>query len=268
MSGTTSGKLRIRAVAQRMARGESGVTLVEMMVSLFIFAIVSTMFTTAIVQYLHSTSADAIRSRSSTEIATSVQSLDRYVRYAEGVEYDATNHTLTMVTPGDSGAKQCVVITYQDATWKNGTVSDYGSVKVKTKPYDASVTSWSTRAVLGSVMNNESGGTSDDSLFASRLFTVDGTNRVVRYSPVTGGVCERQAGHVEYVHVVHRTQCEIGWNCNRFHSVWLSVPLGLAADGWFLMEPAVFCRPVSTLRHARKRWLFQFFQKNVTAKIC
>lgn len=67
MSGTTSGKLRIRAVAQRMARGESGVTLVEMMVSLFIFAIVSTMFTTAIVQYLHSTSADAIRSRSSTE---------------------------------------------------------------------------------------------------------------------------------------------------------------------------------------------------------
>ena len=178
MSGTTSGKLRIRAVAQRMARGESGVTLVEMMVSLFIFAIVSTMFTTAIVQYLHSTSADAIRSRSSTEIATSVQSLDRYVRYAEGVEYDATNHTITMVTPGDSGAKQCVVITYQDATWKNGTVSDYGSVKVKTKPYDASVTSWST--------NNESGGTSDDSLFASRLFTVDGTNRVVRYSPVTG----------------------------------------------------------------------------------
>lgn len=115
-----------------------------------------------------------------------MQSLDRYVRYAEGVEYDATNHTLTMVTPGDSGAKQCVVITYQDATWKNGTVSDYGSVKVKTKPYDASVTSWSTRAVLGSVMNNESGGTSDDSLFASRLFTVDGTNRVVRYSPVTG----------------------------------------------------------------------------------
>ena len=175
MSGTTSGKLRIRAVAQRMARGESGVTLVEMMVSLFIFAIVSTMFTTAIVQYLHSTSADAIRSRSSTEIATSVQSLDRYVRYAEGVEYDATNHTITMVTPGDSGAKQCVVITYQDATWKNGTVSDYGSVKVKTKSYDASVTSWSTRAVLGSVMNNESGGTSDDSLFASQLFTVDGT---------------------------------------------------------------------------------------------
>jgi len=34
------------------------------------------------------------------------------------------------------------------------------------------------------------------------------------------------------------------------------------------MEPAVFCRPVSTLRHARKGWLFQFFQKNVTAKIC
>ena len=107
MSGTTSGKLRIRAVAQRMARGESGVTLVEMMVSLFIFAIVSTMFTTAIVQYLHSTSADAIRSRSSTEIATSVQSLDRYVRYAEGVEYDATNHT---IHHGHSGGFWCEAV--------------------------------------------------------------------------------------------------------------------------------------------------------------
>ena len=86
-----------------------------MMVSLFIFAIVSTMFTTRSCNTCIPPARSAIRSRSSTEIATSVQSLDRYVRYAEGVEYDATNHTITMVTPGDSGAKQCVVITYQDA---------------------------------------------------------------------------------------------------------------------------------------------------------
>ncbi|MFR1605308.1 MAG: hypothetical protein ACLSUZ_00900 [Bifidobacterium pseudocatenulatum] len=152
------------------------------------------------------------------------------------------------------------MITYQDATWKNGTVSDYGSVKVKTKPYDASVTSWSTRAVLGSVMNNESGGTSDDSMFASRLFTVDGTNRVVRYSPVTGSY-ERQAGHVEYVHVVHRTQCEIGWNCNRFHSVCLSVPIGLAADGWFLTEPAVFVAPSAPCDTPEKGGYSSFFKK-------
>jgi hypothetical protein len=32
------------------------------------------------------------------------------------------------------------------------------------------------------------------------------------------------------------------------------------------MEPAVFCRPVSTLRHARKGWLFQFFQKKRDCK--
>ncbi len=59
---------RLLRALRRRARGEGGVTLVEMMVSLFIFAIVSTMFTVSIVQYLHSTTADAIRTRSATEI--------------------------------------------------------------------------------------------------------------------------------------------------------------------------------------------------------
>ena len=58
-SGFSLNRRLLRALRRR-ARGEGGVTLVEMMVSLFIFAIVSTMFTVSIVQYLHSTTADAI----------------------------------------------------------------------------------------------------------------------------------------------------------------------------------------------------------------
>ena len=58
-SGFSLNRRLLRALRRR-ARGEGGVTLVEMMVSLFIFAIVSTMFTVSIVQYLHSTTADAM----------------------------------------------------------------------------------------------------------------------------------------------------------------------------------------------------------------
>ena len=49
-SGFSLNRRLLRALRRR-ARGEGGVTLVEMMVSLFIFAIVSTMFTVSIVQY-------------------------------------------------------------------------------------------------------------------------------------------------------------------------------------------------------------------------
>lgn len=110
-SGFSLNRRLLRALRRR-ARGEGGVTLVEMMVSLFIFAIVSTMFTVSIVQYLHSTTADAIRTRSATEIATSVQALDRYVRNAEGVEEAASGDRLTLVTTDADGIRQCAVIEY------------------------------------------------------------------------------------------------------------------------------------------------------------
>ena len=126
---------RLLRALRRRARGEGGVTLVEMMVSLFTFAIVSTMFTVSIVQYLHSTTADAIRTRSATEIATSVQALDRYVRNAEGVEEAASGDRLTLVTTDADGIRQCAVIEYTEATWSGGRVDDYGSVVVKTRPY-------------------------------------------------------------------------------------------------------------------------------------
>lgn len=177
----------LRAALRRRARGESGVTLVEMMVSLFIFAVVSTMFTVSIVQYLHSTSADAIRTRSATEIATSVQTLNRYVRNAEGIQEDASGHKLTLVTTDADDVKQCAVIEYTDATWSNRTVGDYGSVVVKTRPYAAGTGGvWSAHTVLTSVMNNSTANTSDDALFKTELFSMDGSARVVRYSPVAG----------------------------------------------------------------------------------
>ena len=192
-SGFSLNRRLLRALRRR-ARGEGGVTLVEMMVSLFIFAIVSTMFTVSIVQYLHSTTADAIRTRSATEIATSVQALDRYVRNAEGVEEAASGDRLTLVTTDADGIRQCAVIEYTEATWSGGRVDDYGSVVVKTRPYATGAGgAWSEHAVLTAVMNNSTASTSDDSLFKNKLFSSlfnlfsrEGGTRVVRYSPVTG----------------------------------------------------------------------------------
>lgn len=120
--------------------------------------------------------------------------------------------------------------------------------------------------MLGSVMNNESGGTSDDSLFASRLFTVDGTNRVVRYSPVTGS-------YVSGKPVTSNTSTS--FTARNVKSGGTAIDFTCVAEcsarscGRRLVPYGAsrFCRPVSTLRHARKGWLFQFF-KNVTAKIC
>lgn len=153
-SGFSLNRRLLRALRRR-ARGEGGVTLVEMMVSLFIFAIVSTMFTVSIVQYLHSTTADAIRTRLATEIATSVQALDRYVRNAEGVEEAASGDRLTLVTTDADGIRQCAVIEYTEATWSGGRVDDYGSVVVKTRPYATGAGgAWSEHAVLTAVMNN------------------------------------------------------------------------------------------------------------------
>lgn len=101
----------------------TAVNAVEMVVSLFIFAVVSSLFTVAIVQYLHTTNTDAIRSRSSTEIATSVRTLDRYVRNAKAVKGDTDK--VTLVTYDDEGVEQCAVIEYTNATWTGGTmVSD------------------------------------------------------------------------------------------------------------------------------------------------
>lgn len=185
-SGFSLGRWLLRAFRRR-ARGEGGVTLVEMMVSLFIFAIVSTVFTVSIVQYLHSTTADAVRTRSATEIAASVRVLDLYIRNAEGMEEAAGGDKLTLVTTDADGVRQCAVIEYTEASWVGGRVDDYGSVVVKTRPYATGAGgAWSRHAVLTSVMNNGTASTSDDSLFKNKLFSLDGDARVVRYSPVTG----------------------------------------------------------------------------------
>lgn len=185
-SGFSLGRWSLRAF-RRCARGEGGVTLVEMMVSLFIFAIVSIVFTVSIVQYLHSTTADAVRTRSATEIATSVRVLDLYIRNAEGMEEAAGGDKLTLVTTDADGIRQCAVIEYTEASWAGGRVDDYGSVVVKTRPYATGAGgAWSRHAVLASVMNNSTASTSDDSLFKNKLFSLDGGARVVRYSPVTG----------------------------------------------------------------------------------
>ena len=144
-SGFSLNRRLLRALRRR-AEGQSGVTLVEMTVSLFIFAVVSTLFTMSIVQYLHTTSSDTIRARSSTEIATSVRSLDQYIRNAEGVKDEGGK--ITLVTYDADGVKQCAVIDYTEATWSGKSVDSYGSVAVRTRPYDAGSGAWSRHVVL------------------------------------------------------------------------------------------------------------------------
>ena len=168
------------------ARGERGVSMVEMMVAMFIFMVISAIFLTSIVQFLHTTTTDAIRTRSASEIAMATQRLDRYVRYATAMEYDAGQQKVTMITPGGGDKQRCVVMQYEEATWANKTVDDYGKLVVKTK--DVGASTWGQSVVLGSLMNHSStsGVTSDDSLFGTPVFSLDGTGKVLTFSPVTG----------------------------------------------------------------------------------
>lgn len=168
------------------ARGERGVSMVEMMVAMFIFMVISAIFLTSIVQFLHTTTTDAIRTRSASEIATATQRLDRYARYATAMEYDESQQKVTMIMPGDGGNQRCVVMQYEEATWANKTVDDYGKLVVKTK--DAGASTWGQSVVLGSLMNHSStsGVTSDDSLFGTPVFSLDSAGKVLTFSPVTG----------------------------------------------------------------------------------
>ena len=97
-------------------RGERGVSMVELMVAMFIFMMISGIFLTSIIQFLHTTTTDAIRTRSASEIATATQRIDRYVRYASAVEYDDAAQRVTMLMPGETAGKQrCVVLQYDEA---------------------------------------------------------------------------------------------------------------------------------------------------------
>ena len=135
-------------------RGERGVSMVELMVAMFIFMMISGIFLTSIIQFLHTTTTDAIRTRSASEIATATQRIDRYVRYASAMEYDDAAQRVTMLMPGE----------------------------------DAGAASWSSNVVLGSLMNHSSssGVTSDDSLFGAQMFGLGGTKKVLTFSPVAG----------------------------------------------------------------------------------
>lgn len=257
-SGFSLNRRLLRALRRR-ARGEGGVTLVEMMVSLFIFAIVSTMFTVSIVQYLHSTTADAIRTRSATEIATSVQALDRYVRNAEGVEEAASGDRLTLVTTDADGIRQCAVIEYTEATWSGGRVDDYGSVVVKTRPYATGAGgAWSEHAVLTAVMNNSTASTSDDSLFKNKLFSMGWRYARGAVFAGDGFVCGWQAGHLEHIDIVYSSQC--GFECfGRLQSMSLN-------DGVCKGSP-LWGSPFSILPNTPDapggKWFFDEFRQNM-----
>ena len=128
----------LRTHVRRVNRGESGMTLVEMMVSLGIFMLFSSLFIASVVSFLHATSASRLRSVSTSSMTTAAQRVERMVRYASDAEVDSSGNMLTLYIPGEAATKasvgttgvgQCIVLTYTPATWSHGQVDAYGTLR-------------------------------------------------------------------------------------------------------------------------------------------
>ena len=133
----TSWSSLIRAHVRRVNRGESGMTLVEMMVSLGIFMLFSSMFVVSVVSFLHVTSESRLRSVSTSSMTTAAQRIERMVRYASDAEVDPSGNMLKLYVPGEAATKasvgttgvgQCIVLTYTPAAWSGNTVNTYGTL--------------------------------------------------------------------------------------------------------------------------------------------
>lgn len=96
-----------------MARGHrpldsSGFSLVELVVAVFIFGVVSTVFLTSAIGLLRATTAAESRTRTASSIVTITQLLDRQVRYADSINLPGTGLSgaryIEMRTPATSSA--------------------------------------------------------------------------------------------------------------------------------------------------------------------
>lgn len=66
---------------------DAGLTLVELVVAMFVFSIVSAVFLTSVIGLIRATSDAEARSRSATGIVLITQQLDRQVRYADSINF-------------------------------------------------------------------------------------------------------------------------------------------------------------------------------------
>lgn len=198
--GNTMGKRSLASLlrlhVRRVNRGETGMTLVEMMVSLGIFMLFSSMFVASVVSFIRATSASSLRATSTSSMTTASQRVERLVRYASDAQVDPAGETLTLYIPGEAATKasvgttgvgQCVVLTYTPATWSADMVDTYGTLKWESR--DETVSAYTGRGVLlSSLFNNPSAAPASASgIYRQKMFALDASTNTVTFSPVVGG---------------------------------------------------------------------------------
>lgn len=185
----------LRSHVRRVNRGESGMTLVEMMVSLGIFMLFSSLFIASVVSFLHATSASRLRSVSTSSMTTAAQRVERMVRYASDAEVDSSGNMLTLYIPGEAATKasvgttgvgQCIVLTYSPATWSANAVDTYGTLTWQSR--DEGTSTYRDRgALLADLFNNATAHSTSGGIYQQPMFAMDSTTHIVSFSPVVGG---------------------------------------------------------------------------------
>lgn len=181
---------------------QSGITIVELMVAMTIFSIFTTMFATAMVQFMHTTQRSLMRTQSATEIETSSMQIAHFAQFAKGMQTqnsaDGTTQVLFLLLPGyavgNSGTSEemmnsdlCVRMTYRNSAWtgKNlsaGTLS-WTSARLATGSTAAVTYDDSADMVFASRIINSP---SASSPYNRNLFTVSGSE--LTFSPSDGAV--------------------------------------------------------------------------------
>lgn len=166
---------KLRAFRRRGLRGDpaqSGVTIVELMVAMTMFSIFTTMFATAMVQFMHTTQRSLMRTQSATEVETATMNISHFVQFAKGMQTassaDGKSQALFVLLPGyavgNSGTAEeqmnsdlCVRITYRTATWSGDKLSDAGTL------------SWTSARLASGSTGTVTYDDSADAVFASHI---------------------------------------------------------------------------------------------------
>ncbi len=181
---------------------QSGVTIVELMVAMTMFSIFTTMFATAMVQFMHTTQRSLMRTQSATEVETATMNISHFAQFAKGMQTansaDGKSQVLFLLLPGyavgNTGTAEeqmnsdlCVRVTYHTAQWSGN------------KPSEAGTLSWTSARLANGSTGTVTYDDSADAVFASRiinspsagspydrdLFTVNGSELTFR--PSDGG---------------------------------------------------------------------------------
>lgn len=166
---------KLRAFRRRVLGAnpaQSGVTIVELMVAMTLFSIFTTMFATAMVQFMHTSQRSLMRTQSATEVGTATMHISHFVQFAKGMQTansaDGKNQVLFVLLPGYAVGNQgtseeqmnsdlCVRITYHTAKWSGSRISGAGTL------------SWTSARLAKGATGPVTYDDSADAVFASRI---------------------------------------------------------------------------------------------------